>query len=279
MFKNHVEFRKSLLIVVLLLLLSTVFSVRLIDPISKQLSPTESNYVGRVAVGNTIELIFSKELTDKYEDIKMVTALPSGFSYSVKNELESIKLFISVPLNASGDYPISVSLIGPNKTDKVSLYFTVVEDNEASRERKESYLVVSPAEVYEQKVLVDGRAEYKLFFKNNTDGDATFNVSINLPSNWVSNNSFETTSSQIVVSVPKQSSLEQSVYVYPRLEGRKEFVVTVSYENTKTDLGFVVDASPTLKSKLEAVFYGVPFYSFSLMPSYFAGGLFSFFLN
>jgi len=269
-------FKKAFIVVAMLLLLcSSVFAVRLIDPISKELSSTENNFTGTVAVGNTIELIFSKELTDKYESIELVTELPGGFTYSTRNELESLKLFISVPADAViGNYSISVNLSGSKRSDKVSLYFTVVK----------GMLKVSPSDVVEQVVNVDSPAEYKIFFVNPTDADAVFTISPTLSGNWLSINAFAQNIStddlhNIVVVVPKGQKVEKAFFVYPRIEGLKEFKTIVSFEDTKKEFSFAVNGKSTFKSKMEAVFYGLPFYSFSLMPSYYASGLLSFLFN
>jgi|GEM_PF-961375 len=269
-------FKKAFILgAMLLLLCSSVFAVRLIDPISKELSSTENNFAGTVAVGNTIELIFSKELTDKYESIELVTQLPSGFSYSTRNELESLKLFISVPADAVvGDYSISINLSGSKRNDKASLYFSVVRGQ----------LKVSPSDVVEQVVNVDSPAEYKIFFVNPTDADAKFIISPILAGNWLSTNAFERDVStdelhNISVVVPKGQKVEKSFFIYPRIEGVKEFKTIVSFEDTKKEFSFAVNAKSTFKSKMEAVFYGLPFYSFSLMPGYFANGLLSFLIQ
>ncbi len=269
-------FKKAFILAALLLLLSSsVFAVRLIDPISKELSISENNYVGTVAVGNTIELIFSKELTDKYESIELVTELPNGFTSSTRNELESLKLFISVPLDTiAADYSISVVLSGSKRSDRVSLYFTAVKGQ----------LKVSPSDVVEQMVNVDSPAEYKIFFVNPTDADASFTISPILPGNWLSANAFAQNVStddlhNIIVVVPKGQKAEKSFFIYPRIEGIKEFKTVVSFEDTQKEFSFAVNAKSTFKSKMEAVFYGLPFYSFSLMPSYYANGLLSFLFN
>lgn len=262
-------FKKAIILVLVLFLATSVFSVRLIDPISKDLSAGD-NFVGVVAPGNTIELIFSKELINPYENITLITPLPSGFSSDVKYEKESIKLFITVPKNASvGDYPLTVRLFGSGRDDKVSIYFSVVSGS----------LEVSPSSAVEQKVPVDSPAEYKFFFVNNTDGSAVFTVSTSIPANWNQDNMFATKQVQQNITVPKRQSLESSILVYPRLQGKTEFKATVYFENTSLPFSFIVNGTPTMKSKMDSVALGLPFYSFSMLPSYFVNGLASFLLK
>jgi len=259
-------FKKQLILMFVLLLSASVFSVRLIDPVSLQLSSTESNFVGNVNVGNSIEFIFSKELTNKYSEVVLVSNLPTGFDYQTSNELETIKLILSVPKNAViGNYPFSVDLIGPNGTDEVSINFNVVSDA----------LVVSESNIAQQTVNVNSDVNFSLFFKNKSQGNAVFTVTTDLPDGWMNKNSLSKTKYVQQIIVPKESSLDVNFAVFPRLEGKRNFNLKVQYGNTSNDFSFIVDGKPTLESKLEAVTYGLPFYSFSLLPSYFLNSLIS----
>jgi len=259
-------FKKQLILVFILLLAVSVFSVRLIDPISLQLSSTETSFVGNVNVGNSIELIFSKELTNKYDSVSLVSELPTGFDYQTKNELETIKLLIFVPKNAViGNYPFTIALTGPNGTDKVSINFNVVNDA----------LVVSESNIAEQTANVNSTTSYSLFFKNKSQGNAVFVITSDLPEGWMSKDALSKAKFSKTIIVPKESSVDVSFEVFPRLEGKKKFNVKVEYGNTFSDFSFAVNAKPTLESKLEAITYGLPFYSFSLLPSYFIDSLIS----
>lgn len=263
-------FKNGWILLAILLLSTLVFSVRLIDPISKELSLNETNFVGTVAVGNTIEFIFSKELVDKYESIKLLTPLPPGFESQVKIEMESLKLLITVPVSAnSGSYPFSIELAGPNKTDRVPLSFDVVR----------GVLDVSPSDSSIVLTSVNGSAAFKLFFVNNSDSDAIFTISTNLPSTWVNESAFDLTEFSKVVKVSRRGSVEKEIVVYPRLQGKKSFVAKINFEDTSKEFYFEVNASPTIKSKFESSIFGMPFYSFSLAPQYFLDGMVSFFFK
>lgn len=249
-----------------MLMVSSVFAVRLIDPLSKELSSSDS-FVGTVAAGNTMEMIFSKELTNKYQSLEIESFSLANLTYSVKYEKESIKLFITVPKTAlPGVESIKAKFIGSSASDSIDLTFEVVSGG----------LGVSPASTAQVDAFVGSGATFKLFFVNTTDSEAVFNIKTDLLANWFDSSPFTVKDKTLRVVVPKRSSVEESFVVYPRLEGIKEFKATVSFENTSSDLSFNVNAKPTLKSKLETVVYGLPFYSFSLLPSYFLNGLISF---
>jgi hypothetical protein len=263
-------FKKALILALFLIFCCSVFSVRLIDPVSLVLSEDSKDLIGSVALGNKIELIFSKELVNKYTGIELLSVLPNGFSYSVEEEIDSIKLFVSVSKDAVvGYYPFKIKLIGPNGSDVVSFTLRVGSN----------LLDVSPSEIFEQAASVDSPVVYKLAFSNRSDGDGLFVVSSDLPSNWLGEDIFSKALFSRTIIVPRGKMVEESFTVYPRLQGEKQFNLIVDFEDTQRSFAFSVDAAPTLKSKLETVFYGLPFYSFSLLPDYFLGGLFSFFLN
>ena len=262
-------FKKAIILVIILFLALNVFSVRLIDPISKELSQT-TNFVGNVALGNTIELIFSKELANRYENLVIVSPLPDGFTSQIKYEKESIKLFINAPVNASvGDYPLSVNFSGPTRSDNIDIYFSVVS----------GVLDVSPSSAAQQTVLVGSPAEYKFFFKNSSDASAIFTIETNLPASWNQDNLFAIKQVIKTITVPKHQSMDDSIFVYPRLQGKTNFRVKVYFEDTNKEFSFDVIGSPTLKSKLSSVSQGLPFYSFSMLPSYFLNGIVSFWFN
>lgn len=263
-------FKKTFLITVVLVLALPVFSVRLIDPVSLVFSDNEDNFVGIVSPGGKLELIFSKELTNRYEDVELLTPLPSGFSYSTRSELESIKVFIFVPEYAiSGDYPVEARIFGKNKEDLIHFYFTV----------DSSVVDVSPLDISLKETIVDSGAEYKIFFVNNSDAQATFTISTDLPPNWSQKDFFAKEPFLKQVTVAKRSSATDSIIIYPRLAGEKKFKVIVSYASGKKEFSFAVNTKPTLKSKLEMPKNALPFFSFSLLPSYFINALFSLIMN
>lgn len=258
-------FKKALVLAIVLLLACSVFAVRLIEPVSKELTEG-TNFAGTVAPGNNVELIFSKELTNKYTSVEVTSELPAGFNYVTSAGLESLKVSISVPGNApNGDYPVSVRLSGPGVDDLASLSFTVVRGQ----------LDVSPSVIVEQTVVADSRADYKFFFVNNTDSSAVFDLTANLPANWTNENTFASKTVPQKIIVPRHSSTEQSFSVFPRVQGKKEFSVIVNFEDSKKQFSFAVNALPTLRSKLQAPVFGLPFFSFSVLPSYFADAIVS----
>ncbi|MGI6589120.1 MAG: hypothetical protein ACOX1V_00430 [Candidatus Iainarchaeum sp.] len=248
---------------------SFAFSVRLIDPLSKELTSSDS-FVGSVAPGNKMELIFSKELTNKYQSLEVVSSSISNSKFEIKYEKESIKLFVFVPANADiGREVVRVKFVGSFGSEVLDLGVDVVS----------GALGVSPVSNVEVSSLVDSKAGYKFYFVNNTDAEAVFLIESDLPPNWVNSNALSREKKSLRVVVPKRSSTEDFFVIYPRIEGEREFKTRVSFENTSRDFSFKINALPTLKSKLQNVLYGIPFYSFSLLPSYFLNGLISFGMN
>lgn len=253
----------------LILFASFVFSVRLIDPLSKELTNNDS-FVGSVSPGNKMELIFSKELTNKYQSLEVVSSSISNSKFEIKYEKESIKLFIFVPVNADiGREVVSVKFVGSFGSELLDLGVDVVS----------GALGVSPVSNVEVNSFVDSKAGYKFYFVNNTDAEAIFLIESDLPANWVNLDSFSLKNEPLRIVVPKRSSIEEFFVVYPRIEGEREFKTRVFFEDAFKDFSFKINALPTLKSKFQNVLYGLPFYSFSLLPSYFLNGLISFGMN
>jgi hypothetical protein len=83
------------------------------------------------------------------------------------------------------------------------------------------------------------------------------------------------------VSVPSRSTKKGSLVVYPRKQGETIFNTTILFDNSSESRAFSLrlNATPSIKGKMESVFFGLPFYSFSLMPNYLINGLFSYFLT
>ena len=122
-------FKKALILVAFLVLLSScVFSVRLIDPLSKELSSSDG-FVGTVALGNTMEMIFSKELTNKYQSLEIESSSIKDLNYSIRYEKESIKLFVVIPKDAVvGTESIKAKFFGSSASDSIDLTFEVVSN-------------------------------------------------------------------------------------------------------------------------------------------------------
>jgi len=259
-------FKKALVLVLIVILASQVFSVRLIEPFSKDLS--QGDFVGTVSPGSTLTLILSKEL-GKFDTLTLSSGLPNGFDAQIKPDLESIKLLISVPQNAvAGKYDLIAQLSGKSATQDVDVYFNV----------EKGLLDASPNN-NSQNVLVGQSAAYEFSFVNNSDADVNF---VMTPEIGISSYYFEGQTTPVqefskVISVAKKKSAKGSITIIPSTEGQKFIKVSVLMGNTgkSTEFSLRLNASPTIKSKLDAVFFGLPFYSFSMLPNYFLNGLFS----
>lgn len=248
-------FKKAFILMALLLLSTTVFSVRLVEPISKEIF--DEDYVGSASPGSQLELIFSKEL-GKYDSLKMLNSLPEGFNVEIEDYIDSIKLFIDVEENVlRQEYFLDLELTGENKK-KFSVYF-LVEDG----------LLDVSLKNYSSKTKVNGEAGYKFILINNSDSKVDFYLEPVLPSYWIKEDKRQ------VVSVSKQSVTEKEVIIIPPVEGEHFFdvVVEMSYPENKKTFSLGVLAEQTFMGKLKTIQYGFPFYSFSLLPNYFFNSL------
>lgn len=262
-------FKKLCIVVFLILLVSGVNSVRLVDPIAKEIVGEE--YVGSVSPGSTLELIFSKEL-GKFDSLEINSKLPTGFESSVKDYLESIKVFVTVPDNAISDtYSMNLTMSGKN-TEEINIYFVV-----------EGELLDASLSNYSSEAYVSSPAQYTFTLINNSHADDEFSIEPALPWYWMNKkglagNSF--TDNTIKVMVPRKSIKEVTLTIYPQTHGEKIFDVAVVL-NPKEEKKFSlkVNAKQTFKGKTQSIFYGLPFYSFSLIPSFDLIGLISSLFN
>ena len=248
---------------------SSAYSARLIDPISKEIDAEE--YVGSVSPGSTLELIFSKEL-GKFDTLKVTSNLPTGFKSTVKDYLESIKVFVEVPETAVNDtYSMKMNISG-NSTEEIQVYF-IVSDG----------LLDASLNNYSSETYVGSLAEYTITLINNSHADDEFLVSSSLPWYWLTEKGLSGNPMQdnlVKVTVPRKSTKEVTLKIYPQTFGEKIFNVTVGMTpKEKKEFSLKVNAKQTFKTKTQTIFYGLPFYSFSLIPSYDLIGLFSLLFN
>ncbi|MEK6959219.1 MAG: hypothetical protein AABW59_04195 [archaeon] len=253
-----------------LMVSSGAFAVRLIDPLNMEI--TDGSYVGSIAPGSTLELIFSKEF-GKFDSLRLASSLPKGFEARVKPELESIKLYITVPQKTvPGSYDVSVILSGTATEDMASFYFKV-----------ENGLLEVSLNNYTETKFVKEAAEYQFSLINNSYTDVNFTI---VPKTDLSSYSFfnqpvATTVYSKTITVPKRSSIDASLVVYARTEGEKAISTKVMLDNTGKEKVFTLtlDAKPSLSSKLGAARYGMPFYSFPLLPAYLIDAFIGMLLN
>jgi len=262
-------FKKLCIVLILLLLASSVYSVRLIDPISKEIDIEE--YVGSVSPGSTLELIFSKEL-GKFDSLEINSTLPTGFKATVKDYLESIKVLVEVPNNAINDtYSMNLTISGKS-TEEINIYFVVVDG-----------LLDASLNNYSNETYVGSLADYTLTLINNSHADDEFSITTSLPWYWLTEKGLSgdpTKDNTINIIVPRKSTKEVTIKIYPPTFGEKIFNVVVNTTpKEKKEFSLKINAKQTFKTKTQNIFYGLPFYSFSLIPSFDLIGLFSLLFN
>ncbi|MCX6801386.1 MAG: hypothetical protein NTZ73_04305 [Candidatus Diapherotrites archaeon] len=250
-------FKKSLALLLLLMIASGAFAIRLIEPESKVLEGND--LVGKVYPGGTLELIFSKE-NNKYSAVELKTKLPEGFTTKVVEEIESLKLFIYVPkseVNWKNLIKLEFSEKDSGVKETAEVYFLV-----------ENGLLAASMNGFSKTVDVGSSAEYEFVLVNKSSADAFFSVSSTLSNDWFAGTYFF---------VPKNSSKVEKLSIVPKVQGKKQFEFIVGYSNKASKFKTTLDAVPTLASKFKSVIYGLPFYSFSMVSSYMLNGLLALF--
>ncbi|MDD4250638.1 MAG: hypothetical protein PHX27_00420 [Candidatus ainarchaeum sp.] len=259
-------FKKVLLLIFILLFVGTVFSIRLVEPISKELN--DNDFVGSIEPGQTLELIISKEL-GRFNSVELTSDLPSFFNISIKDYLESVKIIIeSNERTPRTNYFFSFNLKGKSSVKNVRVFFSVTDS-----------LLDATLLNYSSSTNVNDPANYDLLLINNSDADAKFLLNVNLPWFWLSNN-LDTENAGFVI-VPKQQKIIQKLVVFPRVQGNHYFKVHLDLQTKNNSKEFTLysNAKPTLASKFNSSLSGLPFYSISVLPSYFLNSVFSVLFN
>lgn len=254
-------FKKACFVMILVLILTSVYSVRLVEPISKEL--VGDSFVGSIVPGQELELIVSKEL-GKYNTLTIDSTLPNTINISVKDYLESIKIFIKTSEETLQiNYPLKFTLVGDENVS-VETHF-IVDDA----------LLDSSVLNFSSDSFVNSPAEYEFLLVNKSHADAKFVIGTDLPKYWLGNEA------EKVVIVPKLSTKKDSIKVYPQIQGSHFFqsVVIMQNKNLEKEFTLVVNSKPTLLSKFSSSVNGLPFYSISLLPSYILNAIFSFTFN
>ncbi len=254
-------FKKVLLLIFLIFLVSNVFSMRLVEPFSRELS--DNDFVGSIVPGQSLELIFSKEF-GRFESLEIVSFPSKNFSVSVIDSAESVKVIID----------------SDEKALITNHFFTVAMDGSSERIERELFFSVDDS-LLEASLLnfysvtnVSERASYEFLLVNKSHADALFKVKINVPWYWLGDDFFGKEYYSEVL-VPKQSKQREVVNVFPRVQGTHYFDSEIILHTSTSSKKFSIEAfvEPTLVSKFGSSFYGLPFYSLSLYPSYFFMGL------
>lgn len=259
-------FKNALFLLFLVLLVSTVFSLRLIGPVYTDLKGND--YVGSILPGSNLELTFSKQF-DRYVSLKLISQLPTGFEAKIIEEVDYSKLLISSPKNASiGEYPLTLEFIGEKESVTFKVYFLIEKD-----------LLNVSSDNYFATSSVGEKAVYNFTLINNSYADVNFKITSELPWFWTADSFVK--KEDVVVFVPLRSTKKGSLIVYPRKQGETIFNTTILFDNSSENRTFSLrlNATPSIKGKIESIFFGLPFYSFSLMPNYLVNGLFSLYFN
>jgi hypothetical protein len=261
-------FKKAFIVLSLLMLLlitSTAFSARLVDPISKEI--VFGDFAGSIVPGSTLELIVSKEL-GKFDSLEVTSTLPEYFDVRVEDYLEAIKIFVSAsketPLES---YNLDFILKGKYDEERVNIYFTIEEE-----------LLDVSLNNYSAETFVNDMAVYEFSLINNSHGDIEFFIKPNLPWYWLSEKNHAVDYYKKVV-VPKKSIVKDTLIISPRVSGERAFNTTISFGNNEKEFSLLVNTKPTFGGKFSTVFNGFPFYSFSLTPSYYLTGLLTLFFG
>ncbi len=232
----------------------------------KVVFPVEAEYLGnsielgRISPGQSFELIVFDE---RFDSVSVEGQFSSWAEESVFQG-KNISVVLTVPENASfGTKKISFSAFNSVSMEAESFDVLVNVQND---------LWSVNISNLQNQTQVNFPAEYFLVFSNESIGQQKILVFSNLPSYWFESKTFI---------VEPKSVLKESVFVYPKHYGKRQFTFSFEslFSDEKKEFLSVLSVESSLSSKYSASLYGFPFFTPSLFPFYLIESFIGFFLN
>jgi len=233
--------------------------ISLIKPFEQTLASGDQLELGKIAVGETLELIVSTDSGTEIEWNAMEinkALLPKN--WTVKESIfygETVGIKLVIPGNAIEELQnINVKVFNKEKPEFFEEFSTIIF--------VKSNLLSVQINNLKQETIVDSPVEYRVFLLNDSIVEHKVLVSSTLPSYWFKEKEIELK--------PKELK-EVIVTVDPKTYGIKKFnFVIVSKLNASEIKSAQAEliVNPTLESKYSNSFYGLPFFSPTLFPYY-----------
>ena len=249
-------FKKALILIALISVLSFAYaSVHIVSPIDRTVADNGYLETGAISNAETLEIIVDKDSQKGFEWSAIsadTSAFGNGASETEQAD-ETLILKIKIPKNAEEkqySFPVTVS----NSQNQASESFTVLVDV------KKQLWSASLMDVTTEATVGD-EIEYRILLINDSIAPHTININPNLPTYW--------THARQVTLQPKKTH-EVVLKVTPATQGKRLVVFNINsaLNGYSKNLSFALDVKPTLFSKYEAVQFGLPFFSISLLPYY-----------
>jgi len=231
--------------------------VYLIEPSEETLSSDNSVELGRIAVGETLEIVVQRKsgLESSWDTlVPDSTGLPSGWGFESRKTDKTLIGSIKIPKTAEESvqklsFKASNSS-NPFYSETFSVYVTVKKN-----------LLRASMENLSQSVMVNDEAVFRVIVNNDSIASHTVVVSSTLPNYW-----FE----PVELDVPALEALEANVLVKPASHGKRFFSFSVSSALNDFESNFNAElfVSSSLRGKFASGIAGFPFFNVSLLPHF-----------
>jgi len=250
--------KKLIVALALLAFFSTTHAtVFLINPVEAELGEGALVELGKVAKGETFEIIVEKKsgFPFQWESIEVdSTALPTGWVVEKDSSPQTLILRVSVPVSAKEsiqNIPVEVFSPDNNGTSQSFTAEIVVKKNLLRAEVKS---LAKDAIVYEPVV-------FSAVIINDSIAPHAVVVYSSLPNYW-----FEPVSLELKSKETKDFNL----VVFPKTYGKRDFSFFINSQlnGFSKEIPAELFVFPTLKNKFEAPLFGFPFFSIQALPYY-----------
>ncbi|MCD6478894.1 MAG: hypothetical protein J7L44_03340 [Candidatus Diapherotrites archaeon] len=225
--------------------------IYMLAPREATLQNNESTPLKYVQPGETLVFVINRKSDSLvWDSINVSTSWPSAY--------EVLDKTITVRLTIPSD----------EQAELKSIKFTLI-DNESGVEENFDAVVFLRHDLIEASLAksfvecqADSIAKYELLLRNNSLAEHTIEIKSSLP---------ETLFEGTTITLRPNESRALELEVSPGTAGFKEFkfyVDSTLFDKRFAELNAEMRALPSLQTKYTASLYAIPFFSFSLLPSY-----------
>jgi hypothetical protein len=255
--------KKILFILILILLTTNIYSLKILEPIYKDLKIESNVKLGYFSAGEFFMVSFLLEENEDYHTISVNTLQEKDVIIEpTKKTQESIFTIIRLQENLSGEYDLKLNLLSDTSNREITLKLYITDD-----------VIHSQLINYNADVFYDNLEEITLNLINKSNTTKRVTISSDLPDNWLrSKNRYP---KEIQIPLKPNSISEHKYYYFPKEIGTKNITLKIisndDIENATEIITYNLDV--TVKKDLKSIYgsknHTYPLFNFNLIPIYF----------
>lgn len=256
--------KKILFILILLLLSTNIYSLKILEPIYKDLKIENTVDLGYLSAGEFFMVSFLLEENENYHTISVNPLQEKDVIIEpTKKTQESIFTIIKLEENLSGEYDLKLNLLSDQESREVILKLFITDD-----------VVHSQLINYNTDLFYDQLEEIKINLINKSKTTKRVTITSDLPDNWLRSKK-ENLPRDIQIILKPTSVSEHKYHYFPKEIGRKNITLKI-INNTDADIAdnFIsYNLNVFVKKDLKSIYgsknHTYPLFNFNLIPIYF----------